>query len=431
MIGRRTPPPEPEQTALRGFDDFDLRLGDIMRGERATLGKSLLDVQRDLKIKATYIAAIENADPSVFETPGFIAGYVRSYARYLGMDPEWAFGRFCEESGFTTPHGMIKTRPKTATGEGAMGAIERDPLAEPRAAFVPGASPFWERLEPGAIGSVLVLLMLAIVIGYGGFSVFRAIQQVQIAADESPAALAGPGGEIAAQSPARPDTAPTIEALDRLYRPQALEVPRMVARDAPISTLDPMQVGTLSTAASRSAGPPGTSSAPLAPRAGEGPSEMAAAQAGAAPAAPGSASEGAVQVLSPEPAQLRIFAVRPSWVRVRRPDGTVLFEKILDVGEYYTVPREEEAPPLLRTGNAGSVYIRIGNQTYGPVGSGPTIVKNLPLAAETLAEAYPVADPKTDGDLARFLALAQAEREGAAQQDQAQQGDPADGGSGQ
>ncbi|CAN0603690.1 unnamed protein product, partial [Ectocarpus sp. 12 AP-2014] len=42
-----------EASDLRGFDDFDLCLGDVMRGERATLGKSLLDVQRELKIKAT------------------------------------------------------------------------------------------------------------------------------------------------------------------------------------------------------------------------------------------------------------------------------------------------------------------------------------------------------------------------------------------
>ena len=35
-----------------GFDAFELRLGDLMRGERATMGKSLLDVQRELKIKA-------------------------------------------------------------------------------------------------------------------------------------------------------------------------------------------------------------------------------------------------------------------------------------------------------------------------------------------------------------------------------------------
>ena len=34
------------ETQLKGFDDYELKLGDIMRGERATLGKSLLDVQR-------------------------------------------------------------------------------------------------------------------------------------------------------------------------------------------------------------------------------------------------------------------------------------------------------------------------------------------------------------------------------------------------
>ena len=56
-----------EVADVRGFDAYPLRLGDIMRGERATLGKSLLDVQRDLRIKATYIAAIENCDPTVFQ----------------------------------------------------------------------------------------------------------------------------------------------------------------------------------------------------------------------------------------------------------------------------------------------------------------------------------------------------------------------------
>jgi cytoskeletal protein RodZ len=71
-----------------GYEMFDVPLGDLMRGERATLGKSLLDVERELRIRATYIAAIENGDIGAFQSAGFIAGYVRSYARYLGMDPE-------------------------------------------------------------------------------------------------------------------------------------------------------------------------------------------------------------------------------------------------------------------------------------------------------------------------------------------------------
>mmetsp|Transcript_5140 Transcript_5140/g.9037 ORF Transcript_5140/g.9037 Transcript_5140/m.9037 type:complete len:154 (+) Transcript_5140:1919-2380(+) len=91
--------------AFDGYDLNDVPLGDLMRGERATLGKSLLDVERELRIRATYIAAIENGDVGAFQSPGFIAGYVRSYARYLGIDPEWTFRRFCEGTGFRGIHG--------------------------------------------------------------------------------------------------------------------------------------------------------------------------------------------------------------------------------------------------------------------------------------------------------------------------------------
>ena len=39
--------------------------------------------------------------------------------------------------------------------------------------------------------------------------------------------------------------AATAEALDRLYRPQALDLPVLVARDGPISAVDPNAVGAL------------------------------------------------------------------------------------------------------------------------------------------------------------------------------------------
>lgn len=63
------------------------------------MGKSLLDVQRDLRIKAVYISAIENGDIDAFPNKAFIAGYVRSYARYLKVDPEDFLREFCEFSG--------------------------------------------------------------------------------------------------------------------------------------------------------------------------------------------------------------------------------------------------------------------------------------------------------------------------------------------
>ncbi|MDG1969789.1 MAG: helix-turn-helix domain-containing protein [Paracoccaceae bacterium] len=79
---------------MKGFDSYELTLGDELRGERASKGKSLLDVQRDLRIRADYIDAIENSDASAFPFAGFAAGYVRSYARYLDIDPDDVYRRF-------------------------------------------------------------------------------------------------------------------------------------------------------------------------------------------------------------------------------------------------------------------------------------------------------------------------------------------------
>ena len=155
MMRRRKLKAEQETAEPKGFDDYELKLGDVMRGERATMGKSLLDVQRELRIKASYISAIENCDPEAFETPGFIAGYVRSYARYLDLDPDRAFAQFCAESGFETAHGM---------SEAASGAKKKKPEPAKRpagvdalgssTAFVPAKESLFSRIEPGALGSV-------------------------------------------------------------------------------------------------------------------------------------------------------------------------------------------------------------------------------------------------------------------------------------
>lgn len=406
MIGRRSKPSTPEVEKPKGFDDFELRLGDLMRGERATLGKSLLDVQRELKIKATYIAAIENADVSAFETQGFVAGYVRSYARYLGMDPDWAFQKFCHEANFTVAHGM-SAAASSATMTAKRSPMEfGDPLANPNATFVPRAESAFSRIEPGAVGSVMVLAALIGAIGYGGWSVLQEVQRVQLApVDRAPAVvaeidpLAGvqPVAPLVAEAPALVAPAPqgTTETalaeadasarpdlMDRLYRPQALDVPVLSSRDGPIAAIDPRQTGTLAT-------------------------PVSADIASAVDSALSEVLESGVQVVADAAPQLEILAVRPSWVRVQSADGTVLFEKILDAGERYAVPQLEE-PPVLRAGNSGSVYFAVNGQTYGPAAPGASVVKNVTLTAESLSQSFAVADLSEDADLAKFVNVAQA-----------------------
>jgi cytoskeletal protein RodZ len=386
MIGWRSKPSTTEEDKPKGFDDFELRLGDLMRGERATLGKSLLDVQRELKIKATYIAAIENADLSAFETPGFVAGYVRSYARYLGMNPDWAFERFCAEAGYTVSHGLSSAAAPQQLVQARARADFADPLANPNASFIPRGEAIWSRIEPGAVGSLAVLVVLIGAIGYGGWSVLQEVQRVQLApVDEAPTVVAQIDPLMTA-APSAPDLVATrpsadvvadgeaaVDVMDRLYRPQALDVPVLTSRDGPIAAINPREAGVLA----------GTSSAE------------------AVDAALAEALGSDVQVVAEAKQGIEVLAVRPAWIRVNAADGTVLFEKILDAGERYSVPALEEAP-VFRTGNSGSIYFVVDGQTYGPVAPGAKVVKDIALSPEALTSTLAAADPTADEDLARF-----------------------------
>lgn len=403
MIGRWASSRVEEKEEPTGFDSFEMRLGDVMRGERATLGKSLLDVQRELKIKAAYIAAIENADAAAFETQGFIAGYVRSYARYLELDPEWAFARFCAESGFATAHGMSEAASTKQTHRVSnVPKHNGDPLANPNATWVPQNESIFAQIEPGAVGSVAVLAALVGALGFAGWSVLQEIQRVDFApVEQSPGVLADlPVFEEGTQT-ADAGTVmapPSTEALDRLYRPQALDVPVMTQRDAPISTLDPRNVGVLAGAAVEHRSPPAL------PQRDTGGFNTADFTAQSVIAAVNSETTGsAVQVFGADAPEVALVAVRPSWVRIQSASGSVIFEKVMDAGEHYVLPKTESAP-VLRTGNAGGIYFAVNGEAYGPAGASGSVVKNIALSSEGLTENYATADLAQDQALATYVA---------------------------
>lgn len=85
---------------LNFFNEHDVTLGDIMRGERATQGISITDVRLELRLRKSHIIAIESGDLSAFDNKAFIPNYVKAYAAYLGMDPSMTFEIFCWETGF-------------------------------------------------------------------------------------------------------------------------------------------------------------------------------------------------------------------------------------------------------------------------------------------------------------------------------------------
>ncbi|KGJ05052.1 protein RodZ, contains Xre-like HTH and DUF4115 domains [Paracoccus halophilus] len=396
MIGLRGTPPSQghdESVALPpGFDDPDIRLGDLMRGERATLGKSLLDVQRELRIRASYVAAIENCDISAFDTPSFIAGYVRSYARYLGMDSDWTFRRFCQESGFQPTHGMAPAasgpKPQRRPSDPA------EALANPHPIFLPKPESIWSSVEPRAIGSVLVMIALACGLGYGGWAVLQEVQKVSLTpGEQAPGVIASLDPVQDAAEPETIESArvnlPRPEGLDRTYRPQALEVPVLVARDGPIASIDP-----------------GLNAPAMQPATQEPETRMTAAAGSPEMFGPFLPPEQvAVRTIAPDAPEVEILAARPAWVRVTSADGTVLLEKTLDAGERFALPKLEE-PPVLRAGNSGAVYFAVNGRTYGPAAPGAKVVKNIELSPAALTSQYAFADLAKDPQLAEMVALA-------------------------
>ena len=362
----------------KGFDDFELKLGDTLRGERATLGKSLVEVQNELKIKACYISAIENCDPLAFDTPGFVAGYVRSYARYLNLEPDEVFTKFCSESGFATVHGMSDKASSIKANSNSVllpseNFIDGEELfrKSPTAILDSSANTF-DKIEPGAIGSLAALICVVCGIGYGGLTLFNQIQTVEISPSEaSPIVLSEISSVILREEniDSLKTNLATSEQLDRLYRPQALDVPVLTARDAPISTLDPSFSNNFDIEEKLNIFEIVTNGSET------GITEKLLNKG---------LEETSIQVVQELPPSIAVLVAENAWVQITAADGTVIYENIMLPGEEFVLP-QLEIPPKLRAGMSGYVYFSVNGELFGPVGSGTSVRKNVELSATNIA----------------------------------------------
>lgn len=378
---------------LRGYDDYPVTLGDEMRGQRATLGKTLLDAEFDLRIKAHQLRAIEDCDLEGFPNMSVVPGYVRSYARYLGMDADEAYRRFCAESGYVSPSaGLGPATPRE--GRPMPGAAPGPDLTRSRFAVRPAPVRLGARVSLGALTSALALLGLIGGLGYGGYALLQDIQRVGFAPlSQAP--------EIIADAPliAPPPVEPAVTAAPdpAVYEgdgillaaaPSELPPPELPARDGPISAIDPDSSGLFAPARAAAA------ESPAEPRAAgpgyhtpDGPNggmQLTLSPEEAALAEPLIAA-----ALSAAPPRVVLHATDAAWIRVR--DGeAVIFEGTLPPGGEYEVPVRAGAP-LLRAGNAGALYVLVNGAPYGPVGSSAQVLKNLSLRAGDITGQVPSA----------------------------------------
>ncbi len=397
---------------LRGYDDYPVTLGDEMRGQRATLGKSLLDAEYDLRIKAHVLRAIEDCDLEGFPNMSVVAGYVRSYARYLGMDADETYRRFCADSGYRSPVAALgggQSGTNSGTKSGASGMSGRSGSAGPdlgrsRFAVRPAPARLGTRVSLGALTSALAMLGLIGGLGYGGYALLQDIQRVGFAPLPQ-------GPEIIADAPLI--SPPPVEAeMTRASRPKAtdyegdgallasapaeLPPPMAPGRDGPISAIDPDSSGLFAPARAAAAENPDAGGREEAERAGphspDGPNGGMRVTLSPEQAA---RAEPMLTALPARPPKVVLHATDEVWIRVR--DGeAVIFEGTLQPGGQYEVP-ERVAAPVLRAGNAGALYALVDGEPYGPVGTSAQVLKNLSLVAADITGQVPEATAQAVG----------------------------------
>ena len=415
---------------VNGFDSYTLLLGEELRGERATLGKSLLQVQKDLKIKAVYISAIENCDVDAFPNKGFVAGYIRSYARYLNLNPEEVYERFCLESGFSSQDGSRRLDSADRYKNKGLKDFNIESQLDWKPSYV-GLQEVNSSIFSRSywfFWPFLVAFLILFGISFGAWKVLIDIQKLKIVpADNLPMIMSEmnlQSSEVLSENKlnryqfARKE----IEANEyKVSESGKLVAPQVSFRDGPIMNLQIEDIGVLGTNSTKlDRSLPIVSSSVRSTREvlvnnfdfGSVPefcvaSSVETGEAGLKPQQLVNSKialdyqgldQGVVSSIKKNDAvvkrsetTLNIFAVNPSWIRIKDGARQVVVEKILKAGEVLEIENKWFSGDL-RAGNAKDLFFSLNGVTYGPVSDKRKVIKNFKIDPQNIFNSLKIND---------------------------------------
>lgn len=138
-------------------------VGDMLHAAREKKGVDLYRAERDTKIRARHLAALEAGD--LAELPGavYVKGFLRNYAQYLGLDPAEVMARWQDPQA---------TPPKSSPGVTVV--VPPQPLTDPRRGVT---------LTPGVLVAALLAVVVLAFAGYVGLQLARFSQVPPLALD--------------------------------------------------------------------------------------------------------------------------------------------------------------------------------------------------------------------------------------------------------
>lgn len=331
-------------------------VGEMLRGAREARGESVLDVAHALKLSPRQVEAIELERFDQLPGPAFVRGFVRNYARYLGI----------EAAPLIT--GLRRDTPTQA--------VRLAPVKNASGAMPYGTAAPHKMLKP----AVSIIVVMAIALGLGAyFDWFRVADTQPVAPAAGVADVASPMREPVAQSVAAPRVTPAPEpspqpAVDSDSAPAATAA-AAIAQPAPTDAND------AAAAAGDAAGDgDGAAASEATPAAAVDSASAAAMSEADAPAAPAVATDTAAggaagdeSAAAPEPtaaavsqeraqadasaapAQLVFRLAGESWIQVRDKSGSVVYTGIGAPESTRTV--QGEPPFAIVIGNATQVSL--------------------------------------------------------------------------
>ncbi|MBV8155517.1 MAG: helix-turn-helix domain-containing protein [Candidatus Eremiobacteraeota bacterium] len=166
-------------------------LGERFRAAREARGLTLSDVSEQIRIRSVYLAAIEEENWTAIGAPVYVRGFLRTYARFLGLDPEEVVSAF-------------STGPQPA---GVPAAGERTPARSSSASAERGAEPV------GGVslvlwGAAIVAILLIAFVVYNEVTMRQAGTVPIASVTEVPSVLPSNSGSPGADESALPSPAP-------------------------------------------------------------------------------------------------------------------------------------------------------------------------------------------------------------------------------
>ncbi len=354
-----------------------------MRSAREAHGVSLEEVSATLRIKASYLAALEVGQFEQLPGTAYALGFVRTYAEYLGMNGPDAVQRFKTEStGGQGPRSTL-TFPSMPP-RGRVPGITPLLIAIIAAAVLIGAWFLWRSEAQSLLSRVPEVpeRLLALAQSVTGAADQAAAPQTVANANPSapilpPTVAPSPptaGGTIALPPAvtATPTAAPTA-----VQAPPVPPQPPLPAVSEPVRHLAPIPPPQVTVQAPEDQPPPPPEDTVAGPT-------VASATPPTPPPVAAPPTDGRVFGAVNDPVRVVIRSKGESWVQVRDADNQAVMTRVLRAGDQYRVPNRTGL--TLMTGNAGALEVTVDGQPAPALGPTGMVRRAVPLDPERLKQ---------------------------------------------